>query len=169
MGCLCRLVPSVPMVEPAQPRHRDHLRIHSRPLFHLPLVRRVLPQRVVKAILMMVVGVVSHDATQMLLVQRNHLIQDFAAATSDPPLGQPVLPGRPHARPLHLVRSKYSKVLKRWVISSRAERLWDNVTRVGGELQNRPEFWEFLRFDTMPACSTSSSFSFIRSSPSSGS
>jgi hypothetical protein len=26
------------------------------------------------------------------------------------------------------VRSKYSKVLKRWVISSRAERLRDNVT-----------------------------------------
>ena len=22
---------------------------------------------------------------------------------------------------------------------------------VGGELQNRPEFWEFLRFDTMPS------------------
>jgi hypothetical protein len=37
VGCLCRLVPSVPMVEPAQPRHRDHLRIHSRPLFHLAL------------------------------------------------------------------------------------------------------------------------------------
>ena len=26
---------------------------------------------------------------------------------------------------------------------------------VGGELQNRPEFWEFLRFETMPACTTS--------------
>src|SRR5215472_12815979 len=34
---------------------------------------------------------------------------------------------------------------------------------VSGELQNRPEFWEFLRFDTMPACTTSSSFSFIHS------
>jgi hypothetical protein len=35
----------------------------------------------------------------------------------------------PVKRDIHAVWSKYSNVLKPWVMSPRAERLWENVTR----------------------------------------
>ena len=38
----------------------------------------------------------------MLLIERNHVVQDFAPATSDPQFGEPILPGRPHARAFRL-------------------------------------------------------------------
>jgi hypothetical protein len=38
----------------------------------------------------------------MFLIERYHVVQNLAAATSDPTLGYPVLPGRPHTRSFRL-------------------------------------------------------------------
>jgi hypothetical protein len=45
------LTPSVPMMQSTQPSHGDHFRT-ARPLLHRPSIRRVLRERVVKAIIM---------------------------------------------------------------------------------------------------------------------
>ena len=51
---------------------------------------------------MMVVHIVTQDPTEMFLIGRYHVVQNLAAATSDPTLGYPVLPGRPHTRSFRL-------------------------------------------------------------------
>jgi hypothetical protein len=104
-GCLCRLAPRVPMVQPAQPRHRDYLRIHTWPLFRLALVRRVLRQRVVEAIFVVIVHVIANQPTEMWFVERDDVIEDFSPTTSHPSFRRSILPGRLYARPFGLQSS----------------------------------------------------------------
>jgi hypothetical protein len=86
------------MVETAQSRHRNHDRVRSRLRLFGSLVWCVLIQRVVNAVVVMVVHVITDQTAEMLFVQCNDMIQDLAPATSDPALGNSVLPGRVDAR-----------------------------------------------------------------------
>ena len=87
------------MVQSTQARHRYHGRRRSRPLFHWPAVRRVLLQGVVNAVVVVVPHVFAHEPAKVWLVQRDDMVQDFAAGTSDPAFGGSILPGRLDARP----------------------------------------------------------------------
>jgi len=60
---LRRLVPSVTVVQPTQPRKRNYSRICARPLLYYTRVWRVFLQRVVKPILVIVVHVIMHDSS----------------------------------------------------------------------------------------------------------
>ena len=77
--------------------YRQYTERHRWPLLDRASVRCVFLQRVVEPIFMMVVHIVTQDPTEMFLIERYHVVQNLAAATSDPTLGYPVLPGRPHS------------------------------------------------------------------------
>ena len=70
------------MVESAQPGHRNH----NGPLGRLVLdqvpIRCVLFQRIVDAVLVVVVDVVADQPAKMLLVQRDDMVEDLAATTA---------------------------------------------------------------------------------------
>src|SRR6516225_4514235 len=95
---LCRFVPGVAMLQSAQPRQRNHRRLCRRLVLDWSRLRRVLSQRVVKPILMVIAHVIPKQAQKVTLVQSNNTIQEFTAAASYPTLGGSILPGRLHAR-----------------------------------------------------------------------
>src|SRR5437667_8257963 len=53
---------------------------------------RALAQPDVRSVVVMVSDVLGHKSLQMPLVYRNNLVEEFAPATSNPPLGHAVLP-----------------------------------------------------------------------------
>ena len=75
------------MVQTTQARHGNHDLVRSWLRLYLPPVLRVLFERVVNAVFMMIVHVVADEPAKVRLIQRNHVIEDLAAATSDPALG----------------------------------------------------------------------------------
>ena len=54
------------------------------------------------AVFLMIVHVITDQSAKMLLVQRDHMIQNLAAATSDPALRRSVLPWRLNTGALRL-------------------------------------------------------------------
>jgi hypothetical protein len=87
------------MVQPTQPRERNQARVGSRLWLHWPAIRRVLVQGIVDPVLMVVADVITDQAAKVLLIQRDDMIEDLAAATSDPSFRGSVLPRRLAARP----------------------------------------------------------------------
>ena len=79
---LCCFAPSVAMVQATEPWHRYHARPGRRPLLDWPLVGSVLVQRVVNSIFMIIPYVVTDYPAEVLFVQRDHVIEDFAAAST---------------------------------------------------------------------------------------
>lgn len=67
--------------------------------------RSLLPETTVGAVLVVVVDVRGEQPFQMRFVEGNHLIQQFATAAADPPLGNTILPrttdGSPHGLDVH--------------------------------------------------------------------
>ncbi len=59
--------------------------------------RRFLLQSDVSSVLMVVSQVIAPEASQVLFIQRNDMIQHLAAATADPSLGHSVLPRTAYA------------------------------------------------------------------------
>ena len=82
---LCCVTPSVAMVQATEPRHRNHARRGRRSLLDWPLVGSVLVQRVMNSIFVMIRYVVTDYPEQVLFAQRDHVIEDFAAAADYPP------------------------------------------------------------------------------------
>ena len=54
---------------------------------------RVLIEGIVNAVIVVVVHVIANEPPQMLFVQRDHMVENLAAAASYPALRRPVLPG----------------------------------------------------------------------------
>ena len=90
------------MVQTTQARNRNYGRVRCRFLLDWPSVWRVLFQGIVNAVFMMVVHVIADDPAQMFFVQRNDMVNDLAPATSNPPLGNAILPRRLDTRALRL-------------------------------------------------------------------
>lgn len=67
-----------------------------------PLIRRILAQRIVDAVLMIIADVIANQAAKMLLIQRDDVVEDLSATTADPSLRGSVLPGRLAVRPFGL-------------------------------------------------------------------
>ena len=90
------------MVQPAQPGMGNQGRFRGRLLLDWPSIRRIFCQRIVDAVLMAVAGVLTHEPAQVLLVQRDDMVEDLSAATSHKALGEAVLPGRLDTGPSNL-------------------------------------------------------------------
>src|SRR5262245_2612204 len=99
---LMLFAPGVAMVQTAQTRNGNQSRLGTRPLCQRAAIRCVLFQRVVNSVLVIIAHVIPDQPTQMLLIQRNHMVENLAAATAHPPFRHTMLPGRPWARSLGL-------------------------------------------------------------------
>src|SRR4051812_22871414 len=99
MLTLCSLSPGVSMVEPAQPWQRSHTGIADCHWLDRTSAGCVFSQRVVDAVLLVIADVLADDAPQVFFIDRNNIVEDIAAAASNPPFGGSVLPRRVNARP----------------------------------------------------------------------
>jgi hypothetical protein len=59
---------------------------------------RILLQRIMNAVVMVVAHVIPKQPKQMPFIQRDHMVQHLAAAASDPAFRRAVLPRTLHAR-----------------------------------------------------------------------
>jgi hypothetical protein len=90
------------MLQPIEARNGDYRRVWRRPGLDRPPVRRVLFQRIVRSIFVIVVHVISDQSAEMLFVQRDDVVENLSPATSHPSFRDSVLPGRLHARTLQV-------------------------------------------------------------------
>src|ERR1017187_4623012 len=61
-----------------------------------PTSRRLLIQPEVGSVVVIIGNVLRQKSLQMALIQRDHVVEQVAAAASDPTLGDPILPGTPN-------------------------------------------------------------------------
>ena len=71
-------------------------------MFDRAAIRRILCQRVVNTVLMIVVHVIANQPPQMRFVQRDDMVENFATTASDPALCDSILPGCLNTRALRL-------------------------------------------------------------------
>ena len=72
------------MMETAQARARNQRRLVQRLALDRAVIRRVLLQGVVNAVVVVVVHVIADQPAEMLFVQRDDVVEDLATATSHP-------------------------------------------------------------------------------------
>src|SRR5579859_3449722 len=85
---------AVSMMQAAEPGTGDHRRGGRRLAFHWPPVRCVIIERIVNPVVVMVVHVIANESPEMLLAQRDDMVEDLAAAASYPAFRNSVLPRR---------------------------------------------------------------------------
>ena len=85
--------------------------------------RRVLAQRVMDAVLLVIADVLAEDPAKVFFIHRDDMVEDLAPAASDPSFGGSVLPGRADARP-------------HWFQSGRIQERDDLVIEDGIVIQN---------------------------------
>ena len=90
------------MMETAQARARSHRRLRTRLLFDRPAIRCVLTEAVVNPIFVKVGNVITHEAPQVLFVQRDHVIEQLAPAATHPSFRDSILPRRLDTGPFGL-------------------------------------------------------------------
>src|ERR1019366_5376352 len=61
-----------------------------------PTSRRLLVQPEVRSVVVIIGNVLGEESLQMPLIQGDHVVEQVAAAASDPTLGYPILPGTPN-------------------------------------------------------------------------
>src|ERR1019366_1055071 len=84
---------SSPVIAVMQPAHA--LLANHRTLFPraCPASRRLLVQPEVGSVVVIIGNVLREESLQMSLIQRDYVVEQVAAAASDPTLGDPILPG----------------------------------------------------------------------------
>ena len=65
-------------------------------------VGRVFAQRVVNAVLLVIAHIVADQTAKVFFIHRDDMVEDLAAAASDPSFGRSVLPRCLNARPFRL-------------------------------------------------------------------
>ena len=80
------------MMKAAEPGTGDHRRSGRGSGLHWPSIRRVLIEGIVNPVVVMVVHVIANEPSEMLFVQRDDMVENFAAAASHPAFRSPVLP-----------------------------------------------------------------------------
>ena len=90
------------MMKTAQPGTGDHHRRRRRAVLDGTLVRRVFTECIMNPVLVVIRDVFSHEPAKMAFIQRDDMVEDFPANTSDPAFRDSILPGRLHARSFRL-------------------------------------------------------------------
>src|ERR1700735_505279 len=101
--------PAIAMMQATEPGTGDHRRRRRSLAFHGPSIRRVLSERIVNAVIVVGVHVIAHQPPQMGFVQRDDMVEDLAAAASDPALCDSLLPRCLHTRALRLQAGGFQK------------------------------------------------------------
>ena len=103
---LCCFAPDVAVVETPHTGKPGDLRAGRRSRLEWPPVRRI-SQPSVNSVSVVVGDVFTKSPTQMVLVEHNHVVEQFAATSADPSFRDPVLPGASIGVP-HGLRAKAS-------------------------------------------------------------
>src|ERR1017187_733357 len=82
--------PVIAVMQPAHALLADHCALFQRAC---PASRRLLVQPEVGSVVVIIGNVLGEKALQMSLIQRDYVVEQVAAAASDPTLGDPILPG----------------------------------------------------------------------------
>jgi len=98
------------MMKTAEPATRDDCRRRRRPILGGALVRCVFAQCIMSPVLVVIRDVFSQEPAKMVFIQRNDMIEDFPASTSDPAFRDSILPGRLHARSFRLQSRRLQKL-----------------------------------------------------------
>src|SRR5215471_3361364 len=99
---LCRWSPRVAMVEAAQARPGNQTVIRRWSGLDRAPIGRVFAQRVMNAVLLVIAYVVTDQTAKVFFVPRDDLVEDLAAAASNPSFSSSVLPWCLNARPFWL-------------------------------------------------------------------
>src|ERR1017187_5870852 len=85
--------PVIAVMQPAHAPLANHCTLFPRAC---PTSRRLLIQPEVGSVVVIIGNVLRQKSLQMALIQRDHVVEQVAAADSDPTLGDPILPGTPN-------------------------------------------------------------------------
>src|SRR5664279_6120 len=85
--------PVIAVMQPAHALLANHCTVFQRAC---PASRRLLVQTEVGSVVVIIGNVLRQKSLQMALIQRDHVVEQVAAAASDPTLGDPILPGTPN-------------------------------------------------------------------------
>src|SRR5664280_288316 len=85
--------PVIAVMQPAHAPLANHGTVFPRAY---PASRRLLLQPEVGSVVVIIGNVLGEESLQMALIQRDHVVEQVAAAASDPTLGDPILPGTPN-------------------------------------------------------------------------
>src|ERR1035438_1928442 len=85
--------PVIAVMQPAHAPLANHCALFQRAC---PASRRLLVQPEVGSVVVIIGNVLGEESFQMSLIQRDHVVEQVAAAASDPTFGDPILPGTPN-------------------------------------------------------------------------
>src|ERR1019366_6059328 len=85
--------PVIAVMQPAHAPLANHCTLFKRAC---PTSRRLLVQPEVRSVVVIIGNVLGEESLQMPLIQGDHVVEQVAAAASDPTLGDPILPGTPN-------------------------------------------------------------------------
>src|ERR1039458_8812197 len=85
--------PVIAVMQPAHALLANHCTVFQRAC---PASRRLLLQPEVGSVVVIIGNVLGEESLQMALIQGDHVVEQVAAAASDPTLGDPILPGTPN-------------------------------------------------------------------------
>src|ERR1017187_5226599 len=85
--------PVVAVMQPAHALLANHCTLFQRAY---PASRRLLLHPEVGSVVVIIGNVLREESLQMALIQRDYVVEQVAAAASDPTLGDPILPGTPN-------------------------------------------------------------------------
>src|ERR1022692_2967116 len=85
--------PVIAVMQPAHALLANHCALFQRAC---PARRRLLVQTEVGSVVVIIGNVLREESLQMSLIQRDHVVEQVAAAASDPMLGDTILPGTPN-------------------------------------------------------------------------
>src|ERR1019366_3039007 len=82
--------PVIAVMQPAHAPLANHCALFQRAC---PTSRRLLVQPQVRSVVVIIGNVLGDESLQMALIQGDYVVEQVAAAASDPTLGDPILPG----------------------------------------------------------------------------
>src|SRR5665811_1767512 len=85
--------PVIAVMQPAHALLANHCTLFQRAC---PASRRLFIQPEVGSVVVIIGNVLGEQSLQMSLIQGDHVVEQVAAAASDPTLGDPILPGTPN-------------------------------------------------------------------------
>jgi hypothetical protein len=115
--------PAVPVMKTADSRYRWNVSASDRALFHYSIGRRALVQTSVSSVLVIIAKLIAPKPSQLMLIQRNAVIEQFVARAAHPSFGDIVLPRTAKAGPhrLEITRRQKGQYL---VIADRIGPAW---------------------------------------------
>jgi hypothetical protein len=84
--------PGIPMVQSVKPRHGHNPGPSQRSWLYRSPLGRIFVQGIVNSVLMIVTDVITHQPTQVIFIQDDHVVQQFPSAAADPTLRDSLLP-----------------------------------------------------------------------------